>query len=52
MLVLHVQHGCGSLAITTPYSLLANEFDVRSVLQGQDSLAADLAAVAQILCHS
>ena len=32
--------GCGSLTITTPVSLLANEFDVRSVLHGQVSLAA------------
>ena len=32
--------GCGSLSITTPVSLLANEFDVRSVLHGQVSLAA------------
>ena len=31
---------CGSLSITTPVSLLANEFDVRSVLHGQVSLAA------------
>ena len=31
---------CGSLSITTPVSLLANEFDVRSVLNGQLSLAA------------
>ena len=31
---------CGSLSITTPVSLLANEFDVRSVLRGQVSLAA------------
>ena len=38
-LVLHVQLRCGSLSITTPVSLLANEFDVRSVLQGQVSLA-------------
>ena len=28
------------LSITTPMSLLANEFDVRSVLRGQVSLAA------------
>ena len=28
------------LSITTPASLLANEFDVRSVLHGQVSLAA------------
>ena len=32
--------GCGSLSITTPVSLLANEFDVRSVLHWQVSLAA------------
>ena len=31
---------CGSLSITTPVSLLANEFDVRSVLHGQVCLAA------------
>ena len=31
---------CGSLLITTPVSDLANEFDVRSVLYGQVSLAA------------
>ena len=30
----------GSLSITTPVSLLANEFDDRSVLLGQVSLAA------------
>ena len=30
----------GSLSITTPVSLLVNEFDVQSVLQGQVSLAA------------
>ena len=30
----------GSLSITTPVSLLANEFDVRSVLHEQMSLAA------------
>ena len=39
-LVLHVQLGCGSRSITTPVSLLENEFDVRSVLHGQVSLAA------------
>ena len=39
MLVLHVQLGCGSLSITTTVSLLANEFDVQSVLHGQVSLA-------------
>ena len=32
--------GCCSLSITTPVSLLANEFDVRSVLHGQVGLAA------------
>ena len=31
---------CGSLKITTPVSHLTNEFDVRSVLHGQVSLAA------------
>ena len=31
---------CGSLSITTPVTLLANELDVRSVLHGQASLAA------------
>ena len=31
---------CGSLSITTPVPLLANEFNVRSILQGQESLAA------------
>ena len=31
---------CGSLSITTPVSLLANEFDVQSVLHGHVSLAA------------
>ena len=35
-----MQIRCGSLSITTPVSLLANEFDVRSVLHGQVSLAA------------
>ena len=40
MLILHVRLRCGSLSITTPVSLLANEFDVRSVLHGQVSLAA------------
>ena len=39
-LVLHVRLRCGSLSFTTPVSLLANEFDVRSVLNGQMSLAA------------
>ena len=37
---LHVRIGCGSLSITMPVSLLANEFDDRSVLHGQVSLAA------------
>ena len=32
--------GCDSLPLTTPVSLLANEFDVRSVLHGQVNLAA------------
>ena len=40
MLVLHVRHRRGSLSITTPVSLLANEFDVRSIMHGQVSLAA------------
>ena len=31
---------CGSLSITAPVSLQANEFDERSVLHGQVSLAA------------
>ena len=31
---------CGSLLITTQLSLLANEFDVQSILHGQVSLAA------------
>ena len=39
-LVLHVRLGCGSLSFTTPVSLLANEFDVRSILHGQVSLEA------------
>ena len=39
-LVLHVRLMCGSLSITTPVSLLVNEFNVRSVLHGQLSLAA------------
>ena len=47
-LVLHVQLRCGSLSITTPVSHLANEFDVRSELHGQVSLA----AVSQNLCRS
>ena len=40
MLGLHVRIRCGLLSITSPVSLLANEFDVRSVLHGQVSLAA------------
>ena len=40
LIVLHVRLGCGSLSITTPVSLLANEFDVRSVMHRQVSLAA------------
>ena len=39
-LVLHLQLRCGLLLITTPVSLLENEFNVRSVLHGQVSLAA------------
>ena len=35
-----MQLGCGLLSITTPVSLLTNEFDVRSILRGQVSLAA------------
>ena len=37
---LHVRLRCGSLSITTPVSLLANEFGVRSKLHWQVSLAA------------
>ena len=44
-LVLHVWLRCGSLS---PVSYLANEFDVRSVLHGQVSLA----AINQSLCNS
>ena len=39
-LVLHVPLRCGWLSITTSVSLLANKFDVRSILHGQVSLAA------------
>ena len=39
-LVLHMRLRCGSLSTTTPVLLLANEFDVGSVLHGQVSLAA------------
>ena len=35
MLVLQVRFSCGSLSITPPVSLQANEFDVRSVLHGK-----------------
>ena len=34
-LALHVWLRCGSLSITTPVSLLANEFDVQSILHGK-----------------
>ena len=37
---LHMRLRCGSISITAPLSLLANEFDVRSILHGQMSLAA------------
>ena len=37
---MHVVLGSGSLSVTTPVSLLANEFGVLSVLHGQVSLAA------------
>ena len=41
-LILHVRlrFNGGSLSITTPVSLLANEFDVQRVLHGQVNLAA------------
>ena len=39
-LVLHVRLRCGSLSNATPMSLLVNEFDVRSILNGQVSLTA------------
>ena len=39
-LVLHLRLRCGSLSITTPVSLPADEFDVQSVLHRQVSLAA------------
>ena len=39
-LVLHMRIRCGSLSITTTVSLLAKEFNVRSVLHGQVSSAA------------
>ena len=37
---LHVQSRCGSLSITAPVLLLANEYDVHSVFLRQVSLAA------------
>ena len=37
---MYVRLRCVSLSITTSVSLLANEFDVRSVFHGQVSLAA------------
>ena len=40
MLVLHVRLRFGTMSITTSVSLLANEFDVRSILHGQVTLAA------------
>ena len=40
MLVLHMQLRFGSLSITTPLSHLANELDVRRVMQEQVSLVA------------
>ena len=39
-LILHVRLRFGSLSITTPVSFLTNEFDVRSILHRQVSLAA------------
>ena len=38
--VLHVRLKCRSLSITTPVALLANGFDVRSVLHVQVGFAA------------
>ena len=38
--VLHVRLGCGSLSITMPVLLPANDLDVGSVLHGQVTLAA------------
>ena len=40
MLVLQVRIRCSLLSFTTLVSLLANEFDARSVMHGQVSLAA------------
>ena len=37
---MHVVLGSGSLSVTTPVSLLANEFGVLSILHGQVSLVA------------
>ena len=45
-LVLHVRIRCGSMSTTTPVSLLANEFDVRSELHVQ----VNLEAVSHFLC--
>ena len=39
-LFMHMRLRCSSLSIKTPVLLLANEFDVRSVLHGQVSLSA------------
>ena len=39
-LALHMRLGCGSPSITTPVSLLVNEFYDRSMLHGQVILAA------------
>ena len=39
-LAFNLQLRCGSLSITTPVSLMANELDVQSVLHRQVSLAA------------
>ena len=38
-LILHMLLRCGLLSITTPVSLLPNEFDVLSIVHGQMSLA-------------
>ena len=47
-LVLRDRLWCGSLSITTPVSLLSNEFDVRSVLHVPSVEQMSLAAVNQI----
>ena len=39
-LFLHVRLRCGSMSITTPVQLLANEVNVRSVLHGHANLVA------------